>query len=457
MNKDIKKGLVPKLRFSEFEDFGEWEEKTVGQISRNVTAGGTPSTSEKSYWGGNIKWMNSGELNNKKVYEVQGRITEEGLRNSSTKFIPKHSVLIGLAGQGKTRGTVAMNMIEVCINQSIAAIFPNDEKFCSDFLYHNLDNRYDELRRLSAGGEGRGGLNLQIIKSLTIHLPNLPEQTKIAACLSSLDDLITAQTQKIEALKTHKKGLMQQLFPQEGETVPKLRFPEFRNSGEWNEKPLGKIAEIITAGGTPSTSEKSYWGGNIKWMNSGELNNKKVYEVQGRITEEGLRNSSTKFIPKHSVLIGLAGQGKTRGTVAMNMVEVCINQSIAAIFPNDEKFFSNFLYHNLDNRYDELRRLSAGGEGRGGLNLQIIKSLIIHLPKLKEQTKIANCLSSLDDLINAQVKKCELLKTHKKGLMQGLFPSSNEEDYTKSRQNLDTSETIEEISKKAMMLRNHDQ
>ncbi len=86
-----------------------------------------------------------------------------------------------------------------------------------------------------------------------------------------------------------------------------------------------------------------------------------------------------------------------------------------------------------------------------------IKEMEFYLPDIKEQQKIADCLSSLDELINAQVKKCELLKTHKKGLMQGLFPSSNEEDYTKSRQNLDTSETIEEISKKAMMLRNHDQ
>lgn len=112
-----KKGLVPALRFPEFRDAGVWEKTTIGQISGNVTAGGTPSTSDKKYWGGNIRWMNSGELNNKKVYEVQGRITEDGLRNSSTKFIPERSVLIGLAGQGKTRGTVAMNMVKLCINQ----------------------------------------------------------------------------------------------------------------------------------------------------------------------------------------------------------------------------------------------------------------------------------------------------------------------------------------------------
>ena len=118
MTEQLKK-LLPMKRFPEFQHAGEWEVKKIGQIAENVTAGGTPSTTEKEYWGGTIRWMNSGELNYKIVNEVQGRITEKGLRNSSTKVIPPKSVLIGLAGQGKTRGTVAMNMIELCINQSI--------------------------------------------------------------------------------------------------------------------------------------------------------------------------------------------------------------------------------------------------------------------------------------------------------------------------------------------------
>ena len=236
MQQKIDDLLVPNLRFPEFWDAGEWEAKTIGQISKNVIAGGTPSTLETEYWNGNIRWMNSGELNYKKVYEVQGRITEEGLQNSSTKLIPKHCVLIGLAGQGKTRGTVAMNMVELCTNQSIAAIFPSEKIFDSNFLYHNLDSRYDELRRLSTGSEGRGGLNLQIIKSLKINTPSLPEQQKIADCLSSISDRITAETQKLDTLKTHKKGLMQQLFPAEGETLPQLRFPEFRDAEDWEVK-----------------------------------------------------------------------------------------------------------------------------------------------------------------------------------------------------------------------------
>ncbi|MCF2612819.1 restriction endonuclease subunit S [Fusobacterium perfoetens] len=168
---------VPKLRFKEFEK--EWEEKKIGDIT-NLTAGGTPNTLKKEYWNGNIKWMNSGELNLKFIYDVQGRITELGLKNSSTKLIPEKCILIGLAGQGKTRGTVAINFIELCTNQSIASIFPNFNYFKPMFLYYNLDNRYEELRNLSTGSNGRGGLNLNILKRISVFFPILKEQEKIA-------------------------------------------------------------------------------------------------------------------------------------------------------------------------------------------------------------------------------------------------------------------------------------
>jgi len=156
--------------------------------------------------------MNSGELNLKLVVEVENRITQAGLENSSTKLIPKNCVLIGLAGQGKTRGTVAMNLVELCTNQSIAAILPNPKTFDSHYLCQNLEARYDELRSLSAGDGGRGGLNLQIIKSMEINLPCLQEQAKIANFLTAIDDKITNVKSQLEATKKYKQGLLQQMF-----------------------------------------------------------------------------------------------------------------------------------------------------------------------------------------------------------------------------------------------------
>jgi len=123
---------------------GDWDTKTIGSFAY-CTAGGTPSTQCIDYWDGPIRWMNSGELNLKIVHEVEGRITKKGLENSSTKLIPSKCVLIGLAGQGKTRGTVAMNMVELCTNQSIAAILPNPSYFVKYLTLRTLSKSNTQL------------------------------------------------------------------------------------------------------------------------------------------------------------------------------------------------------------------------------------------------------------------------------------------------------------------------
>ncbi|MBK8682369.1 MAG: restriction endonuclease subunit S [Bacteroidetes bacterium] len=275
-------------------------------------------------------------------------------------------------------------------------------------------------------GMAQPKLNRGKLDIIPIPIPKNPqEQQKIASCLSSLDEVIAAYSQKLELLKDHKKGLMQNLFPQEGEKVPKYRFKEFEKDGAWVNITIDKIAKV-SAGGTPESTNPEYWNGNIPWMNSGELNNKRIYSVSNYITSKGLKESSTKLIPPKCVLIGLAGQGKTRGTAAINYIELCTNQSIGSIHPNESVFDSEFLYHKIDSMYEKLRYLSAGDGGRGGLNLQIIKEIDLLLPDIKEQQKIASCLSSLDALITAQEEKIEQLKLHKKGLMQGLFPKINE-------------------------------
>jgi type I restriction enzyme S subunit len=275
-------------------------------------------------------------------------------------------------------------------------------------------------------GSGLPNIQQKALKNIKLHITtSSQEQQKIAACLTSLDELITAHAQKLEALKDHKNGLLQNLFPQEGETVPRLRFPEFEGDGEWVEKSIGSIAKVHT-GGTPNSTESKYWGGNIPWMNSGELNLKRVFTVSNSITQLGLEESSTKKIPPFCVLIGLAGQGKTRGTAAINYLELCTNQSIAAILPNKKIFDSEFLFQKIDSMYETLRRLSTGQGGRGGLNLSIIREIEISLPSIKEQQKVSSCLTVLDGLINTQAERIEQLLQHKKGLMQGLFPAPSD-------------------------------
>ena len=156
-----------------------------------VSAGGTPDTTNRNYWeGGKIPWMSSGEVHQKRVKETIGFITEEGLSNSSAKLFPKDTVLVALAGQGKTRGSVAISDIELSTNQSLAGIISDPSICIPDFLYYNLSNRYQELRSES-GGSGRAGLNLSIISNLKIDLPPLAEQKRMTEIFLAIDELIS--------------------------------------------------------------------------------------------------------------------------------------------------------------------------------------------------------------------------------------------------------------------------
>lgn len=259
---------------------------------------------------------------------------------------------------------------------------------------------------------------------LSGHLP-LPkeplEQQEIADCLSSLDELIAAQARKVDALKTHKKGLMQQLFPREGETLPRLRFPEFRDAPDWENGSLGSIFET-TSGGTPSRTEASYWDGDIPWITTSLVNFGVINGAEEFITKNGLNNSSAKLLPKGTVLIAMYGQGKTRGQVALLGVEATTNQACAAVRPQ-QGISPYFVFLNLAGRYDEFRSLSNSG-GQENLSQGLIRDFPFAYPLNEdEQNRIASCLRSLDNLITAATQELETLKTHKKGLMQQLFPS----------------------------------
>jgi type I restriction enzyme S subunit len=265
---------------------------------------------------------------------------------------------------------------------------------------------------------------ISMIQEFPVPCPCANEQQKIADCLSSLDNLITAETQKLDALKTHKKGLMQQLFPREGETVPRLRFPEFREAPDWGTKPLGDIFET-TSGGTPSRSEANYWNGNIPWITTSLMNLGVITGAEEFISEYGLNNSSAKLLPKGTVLIAMYGQGKTRGQVAILEVEAATNQACAALLPKDG-ISPYFVFLNLNGQYEAFRNLSNCG-GQENLSQALIRDFPFAYPSdEQEQQRIVECFSSLDDLITDQNLTVNALKTHKKGLMQQLFPVLDE-------------------------------
>ena len=244
--------------------------------------------------------------------------------------------------------------------------------------------------------------------------PDLETQSLIAQKLGDMDSLIAAKEKLLSKKRNLKTAAMQKLIKDE-------------ESENWRKIKLGDITQVYS-GGTPSTERKDYWNGDIPWMNSGELNLKIVTEVEGRITELGLKSSSTQWIPKECVLIGLAGQGKTRGTAAYNTIPLCTNQSIAAIYPNQKVFNSKFLYFYFDTQYEKLRELSSGGGGRGGLNKNHLLNYEIPIPytnnnepDIDKQKRIASILSDMDSEISSVEKELTKLQNLKTAMMQKMF------------------------------------
>ena len=297
-------------------------------------------------------------------------------------------------------------------------VFSFSEEVCHEYMLYLLN--FSIYRRMYPYAEGTAQqiLSLKKLGQLKYSLPLVAEQRKIAEILSTQDKAIELQERKIDELKRFKKGCLEKMFPRKGQKVPEKRFPGFTD--DWEQRKVSDVAEICT-GGTPSTGIEKYWyPKEIPWLSSGEVHKKYITYTDNKISVEGMNNSSARMIPENSVLIALAGQGKTRGTVAINRIPLTTNQSIAAMAFSNE-VVPEFVFCNLESRYEEIRRMSSGDGSRGGLNKQIIGEMEIPYTSKEEQTKIGAYFFNLDNLITLHQRKLEEMKNQKKALMQLLL------------------------------------
>ena len=434
MSKPVKKALVPELRFPEFLGAGEWKkikliEVRDKKIKWSFIGGPFGSNLKSSDYVAEgiriIQLQNIGDAEFKDDYKIF--TSEEKANELLSNNIYPGEIILSKMGDPVGRACLIPSTHPRYVMCSDGIRLVVDEKLFRKYFIYTLINsiNFRALVEKTATGSTRKRIGLDDLKNLPMIVPKPEEQQKIADCLSSLDRLITAHTQKHEALKAHKKGLMQQLFPAEGETVPKLRFPEFRDAGEWKVSTIEEIG-TVSSGGTPSRSKNDYWNGNIPWVTTTLIDFNIIALANESITSAGLHNSSAKIFPKNTILMAMYGQGKTRGKVAILGIAAAINQACAAITLK-KGINTNFVFQNLAARYDEIRKISNQG-GQENLSGTLIKNISFAYPdvKTKEQQKIADCLSSIDELIAAQAQKIESLNTHKKGLMQQLFPAAGE-------------------------------
>ena len=386
--------LVPKLRFPEFRGAFTWREGRIADIA----------VSESS-----SRALNKLSLRSE-GYPVYGADSCVGFIDS----FDQADDYIAIVKDGSGVGRLALKRGKSSVLGTLAYIKckPGSETKLS-WLYYCLNSL--DLRQF-VKGSGIPHIYFSDYATHEVLIPPLPEQQKIAECLSSVDELMAAQARIVDALKTHKKGLMQQLFPREGETQPRLRFPEFQNAGEWASEPLGDLGEIVT-GKTPSTKEADLWGGDLLFITPTDISDDDKY--QHTTARTVVETKSTKILPAGSVVYTcIASIGK----MALTVLPSITNQQINAVVPN-EKVLGEFIYYALANLTPWIKTIPATNT-LPIINKTDFSKIAILLPEDKaEQQRIADCLTSLDDLIAAQTQKHEALKTHKKGLMQQLFPS----------------------------------
>ncbi|GAB6488685.1 TPA: restriction endonuclease subunit S [Bacillus cereus] len=280
--------------------------------------------------------------------------------------------------------------------------------------YVQRTNFYKKYGEMADGGRRAKRIQVDTFLGFPIYTPNLKEQQKIASCLSSLDGLINAEDKKLKALKAHKKGLMQKMFPADGKTVPEWRFPEFRDSGEWEECTFGDMATFFN--GRAFKQDELLQSGKYRVLRVGNVfsNNSWYYS--------NLELDENKYCENGDLLYAWSA---TFGPKIWHGEKVIYHYHIWKVSRNKD-VAQKFLFVLLDRETEKMKSQSANGLGLLHITKGTIENWKCYKPKFEEQEKIADCFSSIDTLITSQAEKIESLKKHKKGLIQGLFPSIEE-------------------------------
>lgn len=403
----------------------DWELVCAKEIGQPVRGGSPRPAGDPRYFNGSyIPWLTVAALTNIPSSQLivdgtVGYLTEAGANFSRTLF-PETLII---ANSGATLGVAKILGIKCCANDGIAALL-NIRKNCSSYyLAHYINSKTSYLRDVVATGNGQPNLNTELIGNLLIPLPpTKAEQEAIAEALSDADALIASLEQLIAKKRSIKQGAMQALL------TGKQRLPGFEvkpgyqqtEVGEipvdWDILPIGMLSACFS-GGTPSSSNKAFYGGSIPWITSGDLNKTFISEVEGRITEDGLTNSSAKIIEPGALLLAL--YGATAGVCAISNIRAAINQAVLAIIPS--QLNTHFLFQYLRWRKDyHIKTFTQGGQPN--FSGEIVKSFLIPVPPTKaEQTAIATILSDMDTEIITLEAKLAKARQLKQGMMQELL------------------------------------
>jgi len=429
--------LVPKLRFPEFQGSVYWH--LVPMEAVYTFRGNNPLSRDKlNYSTGSVKNIHYGDIHTK--FSTHFDITKEKIPfiNETELENIKHSSFCGegdllladasedLADIGKCIEIINLNGEKVVSGLHTILARPIRKQIALGFgayLFQSGSVRR-QIQREAQGAKVLG-ISPRRLQGLRLTLPPaLVEQQKIVDCLTSLDALTAAQERKVKALRIHKKGLMQQLFPQEGETQPRLRFPEFRDAGEWEMRKIGNICDIQRGKFSHRPrNDPAFFGGKYPFIQTGDVVKSAGGTVVGSqsLNEKGL--SVSKLFKPTIVLITIAAN---IGDTGLLKTAACFTDSVVGLITQRD-IIAVFLELIMRGKKEYLNKVATTGAQKN-INNEILREVDVLLPSVAEQQRIADCLTSLDDLITAESEKLDTLQTHKKGLMQQLFPRGGEDE-----------------------------
>ena len=391
MTADKLSPFVPKLRFPEFAQGPGWDHATVADLVKTVTPPKKLTTST---------YLADGRF--PIIDQSQSYIC--GWTNDDEAVITRPLPVIVFGDH-----TCVLKFVNRPFAQGAdgVKILTASRRVSTLYLYHQLTYRpvvMEEYKR-----------HFSVLKDKVVCFPDPKsgEQQKIADCLGSLDDLVAAEGRKLEALRQHKQGLMQQLLPRPGETVPRLRFPEFEDAPAWEEERLGNLVAIVS-GKSPS-QYALFAQGDCAFVKVEDLNNCSKYQVDAREYCNDVRDA----VPSGSILFPKRGAAIENNKIRITASEILIDTNLMALTPCNTAA-TEFLYYYLVRV--GLAHIADTSSIPQINNKHIIPYRVL-VPSESEQHRIADCLSMLDARLAAQVQKHNALKTHKQGLLQQLFPS----------------------------------
>lgn len=435
-NEEAGPALVPKLRFPEFQGDEGWTPELMGDVY--LFKGNNSLSREKlNYVTGSVRNVHYGDIHTKfsSHFDIKKELvpfineSEEGMVRDDHLCTEGDMIFADasedMADIGKSIEIVSLNGEIVASGLHTILARRSGDRIVLGFGGHLFKSGWVRTQiQKEAQGAKVLGISANRMRNIRLPVPNSKaEQQKIAECLSSLDELIAVQARKVDALKTHKKGLMQQLFPREGETQPRLRFPEFRDAGEWRRETLGSLCARIMDGTHFSPKSKE---GPRPYLTSKNIKDGRIdLSNLSYISEEEHTEIYNKCPVKHRDVL-LTKDGANTGNCALNNLdfEFSLLSSVAVLRGQENKLCQDFLFQSiLSDSIQSLITESMSGQAITRITLAKIGRFTISVTSPAEQQRIASCLSSLDALIAAETNKLEALKTHKKGLMQQLFPS----------------------------------